>query len=147
MTATTFTADRRSILGAGALAAAGATVSIPAAMSAASSLSAWDRATADYLAAKSQADAFTAAHYDPHYERWDADRNHAIPAHIDNEMQPHDDRVGDRETALMKMPAPNGAALRWKLDRALHVDFGEATSAWSEEYVRQTIADYRRLLG
>ena len=56
------------------------------------------------------------------------------------------ERVNDAEAALMDLPAPDLAALRWKLDQALRID-GDSTPCWSAEYVRQTIADYRRLCG
>lgn len=49
------------------------------------------------------------------------------------------------ENALLYAPAPNLAALRWKLDRLLAIDTGE-TDAWSAEHVAQTVADVERLL-
>ena len=56
------------------------------------------------------------------------------------------ERVSDAEAALMNLPAPDLAALRWKLDQALRID-GDSTPCWSAEYVRQTVADFRRLCG
>lgn len=47
---------------------------------------------------------------------------------------------------LLATPAPNRAALRWKLDRLLAIDAGR-TSSWSAVYVSQTVADYQRILG
>lgn len=49
------------------------------------------------------------------------------------------------EDALMQMPAPDLAALRFKLEKLLASD-NEGTDAWSADYVRQTQEDIRRLL-
>lgn len=49
------------------------------------------------------------------------------------------------EDALMETPAPDLSALRIKLEKLLAIDNG-STDAWSEDYVRQTIKDMRRLL-
>ena len=54
--------------------------------------------------------------------------------------------MSDAEAALMDLPAPDLAALRWKLDQTLRID-GDSTPCWSAEYVRQTVADFRRLCG
>ena len=57
-------------------------------------------------------------------------------------------RVSDAEDALLALPAPDAAALRWKLDR-LTVDVREhagSLPAWSSEYLSQTLADIARLL-
>jgi hypothetical protein len=59
------------------------------------------------------------------------------------------DAQRDALKALMDMPAPHLAALRWKLDQAITFESDEDDEymeAWSRSYVRQTIADYRRLL-
>ena len=45
----------------------------------------------------------------------------------------------------METPAPDLSALRIKLEKLLAIDNG-STDAWSEDYVRQTIKDMRRLL-
>lgn len=50
------------------------------------------------------------------------------------------------EDALMETPAPDLAALRWKLAKVIDSDGTNAISAWSAEYVAQTIADIARLL-
>ncbi|MBY6015125.1 hypothetical protein KUV75_09465 [Qipengyuania gaetbuli] len=49
------------------------------------------------------------------------------------------------EDALMEMPAPDLAALRFKLEKLLAADDG-STDGWSADYVRQTQEDIRRLL-
>lgn len=55
---------------------------------------------------------------------------------------------GDREDALMAYPAPGPDALLWKLDRVLEPEDGtESTPCWDMRYVRQTVEDYRRILG
>ena len=51
----------------------------------------------------------------------------------------------DKQDVLMKMPAPDHEALRWKLDKILENSHG-STTAWSWEYAVQTVEDYRRLL-
>ena len=87
-----------------------------------------------------------------HMLDWDAYR--AMPysdseADIASEMSTMSgDALAAAESALMELPAPNLAALRWKLDHILEPDSGsDETPGWSMGYVRQTIADYRRLLG
>jgi len=55
--------------------------------------------------------------------------------------------AGDLATALMAMPAPNAAALCWKLDYLLAVGLGDSTGSYSADFVRQTVDDYRRMLG
>lgn len=71
-------------------------------------------------------------------------------------MDAADDRIdelctadADAECELMNMPAPHRAALRWKLDRIFEPDGEtlETMPAWSGDFIRQTIADYQRLLG
>lgn len=55
--------------------------------------------------------------------------------------------------ALMALPAPDAAALRWKLeegfgtDRATYPDNPETTPATCRRHLAQTFADMRRLLG
>lgn len=52
--------------------------------------------------------------------------------------------------ALMAMPAPHLAALRWKLDRVFtfhsNLDADKFMDSYCFEYVRQTMDDYKRLL-
>ena len=54
----------------------------------------------------------------------------------------------DAEGAVLAIPAPDGTALMWKLDRL----FGPgactngSTASWSEEYIAPVLADARRLL-
>ena len=57
--------------------------------------------------------------------------------------------VSEFETRLLDMPAPDHAALAWKLDHLL-TPYGQegdkSTAPWAEATVAQTLADYRRLL-
>lgn len=68
-----------------------------------------------------------------------------------DDMDDQSDRLGDRlaraEEALMDTPAPDLAALRFKLDHLLEPDSDGSTACWSRAYVAQTVADYQRLLG
>lgn len=54
------------------------------------------------------------------------------------------------EDALLFMPAPDLAALRWKLDRIITFHEGDQGEKFMDSYdfrwVQQTMADYRRLL-
>ena len=54
------------------------------------------------------------------------------------------DRLAEGAEAIMATPAPDLAALRWKLDY-LSGD-GHAFAAWEEDYTRQAFADMARLL-
>ena len=51
----------------------------------------------------------------------------------------------DAQTAAMNTPAPDLAALRWKLDHAMSIESG-GTDGWTVEYVKQMLADIDRLL-
>lgn len=51
-----------------------------------------------------------------------------------------------KESALVQMPAPDRSALLWKIEKLLMVE-DDSTSPWTGEYVSQTLADARRLLG
>lgn len=48
---------------------------------------------------------------------------------------------------VMETPAPDLAALRWKLQHLLADDGSESVSAWSMDYIAQTKADIARLMG
>ncbi|RVU04121.1 hypothetical protein EOE18_13200 [Novosphingobium umbonatum] len=47
---------------------------------------------------------------------------------------------------LMGMPAPDNAALLWKLDQLLGSVSNSGCENWGAEFLAQTVADYRRLL-
>lgn len=50
--------------------------------------------------------------------------------------------LGEAETALLNMPAPDGEALLWKVDRL----YTPGEGIWSEGVEDQTCADLRRFL-
>lgn len=72
----------------------------------------------------------------------EADERHQIPA-LENEWTEAGNRVADAQTALLLAPAPDYAAIRWKLDRL----FGDGTAAWDREFTDAVIADMARLAG
>lgn len=47
---------------------------------------------------------------------------------------------------MMHIPAPDAAALLWKLEKLLQLDGDNSTSPWVGFYIEQTVADMRRLL-
>lgn len=53
------------------------------------------------------------------------------------------DREADTKSALLRMPAPDLAALRWKLDQTFEDD---EIALWCEEIVLVMRADFARLL-
>lgn len=58
------------------------------------------------------------------------------------------DHISDLDTRLLNAPAPDRAALLWKLEQLLEVDKPDGfTSGWSAKHVAQTVADARRILG
>jgi len=76
---------------------------------------------------------------------------HIIPAEINTALDILSEAASDAETDLMKMEAPDLAALKWKLDRVLRIDDSNAedggcTPCWTARYVQQTILDCARLL-
>lgn len=48
---------------------------------------------------------------------------------------------------IEELPAPDLAALHWKLGKLLDSEGGRSTPTWEASYVAQTVADMRRLLG
>lgn len=107
----------------------------------------WQASMQRYRQAKAAADAFDWNTYQPGCQAvLDAG---GIYAPFDLEMQM--EHLRDIESAaemylMQRVPAPDLAALRWKLDRALLVEEGQMVG-WAEDYTRQTIADVARLLG
>ena len=137
-------ATRRTFLSASA--ALGAVAAIPATALAMPSAAQWDATMRRYLDAKAATDRYLEQVWRPAYNRR-SPGTHSLADRIENEAE----RLSDAEHAahdmLIGMPAPNRAAVRWKLDYLLGTDHDGYNSAWSESYIRQTIADYRRLLG
>lgn len=136
--------SRREVFG-GCMLAAMAAAAAPVIAAPLTGREQWNAAMERYRAAKARADNYDETVYKRAERLGDLDGK-GVPWHIGRE----DDRLRDLESAadkaLMTMPAPDLAALRWKLDRALMIDDG-ALANWSEWYVRQTIADVARLLG
>ena len=64
----------------------------------------------------------------------------------DDESERLGDRLADAASTLMSAPAPDLAALRWKLDYMHAEDGSESTPAWSMHFVAQALADIARLL-
>lgn len=106
--------------------------------------SAWNATMDSYLTIKTRKDAFMAEHYMPHFNQFQAGGGYTIPIDVDLAADALRDHSGDLQDALMAIPAPDGAALQWKLDKVM-ASYSEG-SIWSDWYVSQTIADYRRLL-
>jgi hypothetical protein len=121
----------------------------------------WDKLMADYLAAKTEEDAYDAEVWRPAYNRQEAfEASHPgmdrailkasypdkfVTDDVDKEIE----RLGDvrygLHAALMKdHRAPDARALKWKLDHLLSED--EDGNNWSETYTAQTKADMARLL-
>lgn len=98
----------------------------------------WDRALSAYRTAKVDFDAFAQIHD----RRYAAD---TLSWHIGRRMDDLGDRLTEAEGILMALPAPDAAALRWKMEYVFEAD-EEAMPAWSMGQLRQTIADFRRLL-
>ncbi|MBT2133968.1 hypothetical protein KK137_06440 [Croceibacterium sp. LX-88] len=123
----------------------------------------WGGLMASYLAAKKAEDGYDVEVWTPAYERekkfvkvWGGDRRQLfeehpeefVPSEVDDEMERLQDVRCDLEDALVAMPAPDGEALLWKLDHLLADRNGDGcVSAWSLEFVAQTVADCRRILG
>lgn len=141
------TTNRRAFLKAAPVAAAALAVPGLAAQTPSASTAEWDALMARYLTAEADYQAFYDAHYKPHLDRWKQDRSYQTPEHIDEMLEHLAERGSDLEGELICMPAPHRSALRWKLDKILRGGVGGSTPCWSAEYVAQTIADYRRLLG
>lgn len=55
-------------------------------------------------------------------------------------------RLNEADAALMATPAPDHAALLFKLEKLLEVEADGSTACWGEGYMAQTMIDARRLL-
>jgi hypothetical protein len=128
------------------MAVAGATVALSTATIATSlpaSRAAWDEAMADFERTRADRDAYEPtldnlgkaiqAGKEEHRADWEAAFHHA------DKM---DDAVGAAETVLLDMPAPDGEALLWKVNRL----YKPGEGIWSAEYEAQTSADLHRFL-
>lgn len=61
----------------------------------------------------------------------------------DTELEAMGDRIARAASVLMAMPAPSGAALKWKLQ---YLTAESGGWCWNPEYYRQTVADIDRYL-
>ena len=75
------------------------------------------------------------------------ERDYIMPEHISGEYERLVTAQCAEEDALMAMPAPDRAALRWKLDKVMEPESDGSTPCWSRDYISQTVRDYQRLLG
>lgn len=130
--------ERRQFI-AGATLAAASVSTLPLAVAYPSvDRTAWDSAMRDLETITQRRDAYR-AHLNREYG--------AKAAPYEQEVQYDDltDTMVEAESVLVNTPAPNLSALRWKLEHLLESD-GVATSPWSPDYTKQTMADIRRLL-
>lgn len=65
---------------------------------------------------------------------------------IEEEWEQAGERVCDACSALMRIPAPDLAALRWKLNEVLELDSTKASDSWEAHYVEVLRSDIKRLL-
>jgi hypothetical protein len=73
--------------------------------------------------------------------------DYAVTDEVHDEYERLAEASSDAEDALIRLPAPDHTALRWKLDKLFDANGNpEFSSAWSREYTSQTIRDYQRLL-
>lgn len=61
---------------------------------------------------------------------------------LENELEAIADRVFELRNQLIAMPAPDGEALRWKLDYLFFTN----GQAWEPSFIQQTVDDSKRLL-
>lgn len=131
--------DRRSFMsGTAVVAGASLMVSGPA-MASTSGRAEWDAALRRWEAASAEADAFYKANFGDTFD--DA-------ADGDNVEMDRLDAIETRSrAALMEMPSPDRAALRWKLNHILEDDASGGITAWNNAYIDQTRRDVARFLG
>lgn len=156
--------SRRALLA--AIPAAAVAVSLPAAAMAATTPAdrrAWEHAIARFVAARQASDDYDERIFNPAYDREVAYRRaHGLgcssignPDTVPDDVNDEHDRLIDvmcaAEEVVLATPAPDLAALRWKLDKLFvldHSGFDPAgsTPCWSAPYVHQTMLDIVRLL-
>lgn len=77
------------------------------------------------------------AENDEHYD-WDG---------LNDKLDKLSDELSDAQTRLLKVPAPDGEALLWKLDHLFGEEqTGDYCDAWSMDLINPLLADARRLL-
>lgn len=124
---------------------------------------AWNAAMTHYLKVKADGETYDRLHVEPHYEaarakfgavcvmrgelRWAEYQEWCAVTGSDAisdqwEIMAHAE--GGAQTALLEMPAPDMAALRWKLEQTVEAD-GEIV-LWSEKIALSIRSDFLRLL-
>lgn len=159
--------DRRSLIA--GIPAAAVAVAIPAnALAAPADRRAWEFALARYKAAEQTAETFDAETFNPLWESekafekahgielrggesWTRKRDaflrehgtaHKVPDELHEQHERLWEAVGDAASEVLDVPAPDLAALRWKLDYL--TDGGKDWAGW--EGMSQPLADIARLL-
>lgn len=164
---------RRAFIAGSAVATVAASLPVAAFAAAPADRRAWDHAMALYKAAEQASGDYDARVFDPAYagecafERahglihrlpdgnfnpgyWERRQalaeqyDYRVPDHVTEEHERLIALMCDAEKVVHQTPAPDLAALRWKLDKV--TDGGRAFQAWSDDYVAQTMLDIARLL-
>lgn len=84
--------------------------------------------------------------------RSDAERFHSLVARLEAVEASEEcseasiNEAGDLTRRIMAMPAPDAAAVRWKLDYILDTT-GGSNAPYAADFLEQLFADYRRFLG
>lgn len=167
----TIQTNRRAILAGIPAAALVSAIPASAAIAPTADRRAWEHALARLKVAEQTAEDFDAQTFRPMYEHeqavesaagvdhskpgfWQERDNfiaehgsaHRVPEGINDRHDELWSLVGDAKEEVMKTPAPDQAALRYKLDYLLEDDGTESVSAWSMDYAAQTLADIARFL-
>jgi hypothetical protein len=134
---------RRDFLAAGlvAIAASGAGPAI-----ATTPATAWDHAFTRRVAAGDAEMAFQNQRYNP-ADVASVNSGTPISSHIEAEMDRLADEADTCAWAMLATPAPNGAALRVKLDHLLKGEGLVTAEPWTRDRLKQVHTDIARLLG
>jgi hypothetical protein len=138
-------ANRRTVLSSFAVISA-ATAAPSSFAGATADLSEWNAAMARFQAAEAAEDRFYQQFYAKADDAW-IRRDVKIPAEVTDEMDRLTNEADDLRWAVMKVPAPDRAALRWKLEHILRDDGSGGITAYAHSHLDQTLADIGRLLG
>jgi len=135
--------DRRNLLWGGALIAAAA--ALPATAMAQANME-WDAAMARLKAAEAEEAQYYTSTWNP-ADRARIDHGTPIPDNIEVKFDRLVSETDDRRWDLIKIPAANPTALRWKLENVLKDDGMGGIIPWGREHLTQVLADIARLLG
>lgn len=106
----------------------------------------WNAAMARFQAAEAAENRFYQQVYAKADDAW-IRRDVKIPAAVTDEMDRLTEEADDLRWAVMKVPAPDRAALRWKLEHVLRDDGSGGITAYARSHLDQTLADIGHLLG